>query len=369
MELEATMPRLPQPGSDHGTWGDILNDYLSQTLNADGALKDNIVTPAAIANNAVTTAHIQSGTITEAQLNTDVQNKLNAVGTDYVTVGGALGTPSSGTLTNLTGLPVAGITASTSATLGVGSVALGHISDTTLSRNTAGVLAVGGVAVPTISSASTLTNKRVTKRVTTTTSAAAPAINTDVVDVYGLTAQAVDITSLTTNLTGTPTNGDQLLIYIVGTASRAINWGSSFEGALPNTTNGTARLDIPLVWNALTSKWRPIYPQRAAANITSSAIPSVDISLYKQLTITSLSTAITSLSSGLSGISDLTDGAEFIVTIKDDGIARAITFGATWVAVGVSLPTTTVSGKWLYLGAKWRSSDSKLVLLAVSQET
>lgn len=56
----------------------------------------------------------------------------------------ALGTPASGTLTNCTGLPVAGIVASTSAALGVGSVELGHASDTTVSRSAAGVAAVEG---------------------------------------------------------------------------------------------------------------------------------------------------------------------------------------------------------------------------------
>jgi hypothetical protein len=74
----------------------------------------------------------------------------------------ALGTPSSGTLTSCTGLPVSGITASTSTALGVGSIELGHASDTTLSRSSAGVLAVEGVVVPTVSSTSTLTNKTLT---------------------------------------------------------------------------------------------------------------------------------------------------------------------------------------------------------------
>lgn len=55
-----------------------------------------------------------------------------------------LGTPTSGTLTNCTGLPVAGITASTSTALGVGSLELGHASDTTVSRLGAGRAAVEG---------------------------------------------------------------------------------------------------------------------------------------------------------------------------------------------------------------------------------
>jgi hypothetical protein len=55
-----------------------------------------------------------------------------------------LGTPSSGTLTNCTGLPVSGITASTSLALGVGSLELGHATDTTMARSAAGVVTVEG---------------------------------------------------------------------------------------------------------------------------------------------------------------------------------------------------------------------------------
>lgn len=37
------MARLPQPGLDSGVWGDILNDFLSESLAADGTLKDGAV--------------------------------------------------------------------------------------------------------------------------------------------------------------------------------------------------------------------------------------------------------------------------------------------------------------------------------------
>jgi len=37
------MTRLPVSGSDDGTWGDILNDFLLATHNADGTLKDSVV--------------------------------------------------------------------------------------------------------------------------------------------------------------------------------------------------------------------------------------------------------------------------------------------------------------------------------------
>lgn len=109
------------------------------------------------------------------------------------------------------------------------------------------------------STAVTMANKRLTKRVGTTTSSATPTINTDNFDAYHLTAQAADITSFTTNLTGTPTDFQQLRISVTGTAARAITWGASFENgpvALPTTTVTTTRLDVLLEYSTVTSKWR-----------------------------------------------------------------------------------------------------------------
>lgn len=40
------MSRLPQPGSDGGVWGDVLNDYLLQTHDLTGQLRSDIVTEA-----------------------------------------------------------------------------------------------------------------------------------------------------------------------------------------------------------------------------------------------------------------------------------------------------------------------------------
>lgn len=130
-----------------------------------------------------------------------------------------------------------------------------------------GVDASGAVenctAAVTTSSTDTLTNKRITKRVGTTTSSGTPTINSDNVDMYGLTAQAAAITSFTTNLSGTPTNGQTLWIYIVGTGTFDITWGASFESSAAVTlpTTGaitTTRSDLGFVWNAATSKWRLI---------------------------------------------------------------------------------------------------------------
>jgi hypothetical protein len=105
----------------------------------------------------------------------------------------------------------------------------------------------------------TFTNKRITARVGTTTSHATPTINTDNVDVFRITAQAEAITSMTTNLSGTPVDSDCLVIEITGTAARAITWGASFEAstvALPTTTVSTNKLTVGFLYNSVTSKWR-----------------------------------------------------------------------------------------------------------------
>ena len=106
---------------------------------------------------------------------------------------------------------------------------------------------------------STFTNKRITSRITTITSHATPTINTDNCDCVTITALETAITSMTTNLSGTPTNFQKLIIRIKddGTA-RAIAWGASFEAkgvALPTTTVISKVLTVGFIYDTVTSKW------------------------------------------------------------------------------------------------------------------
>jgi len=123
----------------------------------------------AITSNNTTTS---LGSFTSAQLATALTDETgtgaNVFATSPTLVTPVLGTPSSGTLTNCTGLPISGLTASTSTALGVGSIELGHATDTTISRVSAGVVAIEGVNVVTVSSTDTLTNKTLTSPTLTT---------------------------------------------------------------------------------------------------------------------------------------------------------------------------------------------------------
>lgn len=55
------MARLPQPGADDGTWGDLLNDYLSVSLDTGGELKTDSVFTNAVQDNAISDAKVASG--------------------------------------------------------------------------------------------------------------------------------------------------------------------------------------------------------------------------------------------------------------------------------------------------------------------
>lgn len=103
------------------------------------------------------------------------------------------------------------------------------------------------------------TDLRIKKRIGTTTSSATPTINTDLYDQYTITALSAAITSFTTNLSGTPDEGDSLVIVITdnGTA-RAITWGASFAASglisLPTTTVISTPLTVAFRWSG--SVWR-----------------------------------------------------------------------------------------------------------------
>ena len=113
------MPRLPQPGSDEGAWGDILNQYLLASHAADGTLKSD----------AVTTTNIQDDSIAEVKLDSAVRAKLNS------------GSPS--TLDDLTDVNTTGAVDDQALTYQGGTWQPGTI--TSGESNTASNVGVGGV--------------------------------------------------------------------------------------------------------------------------------------------------------------------------------------------------------------------------------
>jgi hypothetical protein len=67
-----------------------------------------------------------------------------------------------------------------------------------------------------------------------------------------------------------------------------------------------------------------------------------------------------------------TDGQKLMIRIRDDGTARAITWGVgesgAFRAVGPTLPTTTTPNKLMYVGSIWNAADSRWDVIALSEE-
>ena len=108
------------------------------------------------------------------------------------------------------------------------------------------------------SGTTTMTNKRITKRVGSTTSSATPTPDADSQDIYALTALATGATFGAP--TGTPTNGQPLLIRVKdnGTArSLAFNAAFRFPSDIPapTTTTLSKTMYLGFVWNSADSKW------------------------------------------------------------------------------------------------------------------
>ena len=81
------MVRLPQVGGDNGSWGQILNDYLSQSHAQDGSLK-----PAVVGTN-----NLQDNSVAAGKLSAGVQTSLTKADSSVQSINAKF--PSSGNVT------------------------------------------------------------------------------------------------------------------------------------------------------------------------------------------------------------------------------------------------------------------------------
>lgn len=102
------------------------------------------------------------------------------------------------------------------------------------------------------------------------------------------------------------------------------------------------------------------------STITSSATPAINTDNCTQFTITALATAITSMSSGLSGTP--ADGQRLTIRIKDNGSPQSIAWGASWRGVGTTLPTKTNPNSTMYVEGRYNTADSVWDVITVRKQ-
>jgi hypothetical protein len=98
-----------------------------------------------------------------------------------------------------------------------------------------------------------------------------------------------------------------------------------------------------------------------ATTSTASAAINVDNTDLYELTALAAATTIT-----ITGTPK--NGQKLVIRIKDNGTARGITWNSVFRAVGITLPTTTVISKWVYIGCIYNSNDTKWDAVALAQE-
>ena len=95
-------------------------------------------------------------------------------------------------------------------------------------------------------------------RVVTLTDASTVTLNAGTTDIGELSS--LSQTTNFANPTGTPHDGQKIIVEILSSSSQTLTWGANFEGssdiALPTATSGASTLDIMgFVYLGLKSKW------------------------------------------------------------------------------------------------------------------
>lgn len=142
---------------------------------------------------------------------------------------------------------------------------------------------------------------------------------------------------------------------LIGNSSNSLTKAQITAGPGITITNGNGSITIAANGSA---------PR--VTTITSSGTPAINTDNCDAVTITAQAAAITSMTSSLSGTPS--DFQRLLIRIKDDGTARAIAWGASYVDSGSTLPVTTVASKVTTIGLIYDSVKAKWVCLAVDQE-
>ncbi len=186
-------------------------------------------------------------------------------------------------------------------------------------------------------------------------------------DVTGLTALGL----LRTNTGGTAIESAGIAVTDVVTATSTTTLtNKTLTAPIIATISNTGTLTLPtstdtLVGKATTDTLTNKRITKRIGTEVSSATSTPTADSVDQWNITALAAA----DAIAAPTGTPTDGQTLIFRILDNGTARALTWNAIYVARGVTLPSTTVISKYLYVGFIYNATSSKWECVASSQET
>jgi hypothetical protein len=121
-------------------------------------------------------------------------------------------------------------------------------------------------------------------------------------------------------------------------------------------------VEVPTISSVSTLSAKRINPRSVTAASASALTPEVEIGDF--YAFTALAAALTiEVPTGTP-----VAGNRLMFRIKDNGTPRALTWNAIYRAIGVTLPTTTVANKVVYVSAIYNATDTKWDVLDVKQE-
>lgn len=180
----------------------------------------------------------------------------------------------------------------------------------------------------------------------------------------GTTLNAAVVTSSLTavgTITSGTWNGTTIAVARGGTGATTITGVLKGNGTSAFTA-ATAETDYVTPTGTGTLSSKRITPR--VTTIASSSVPTPDSDASDLFTITALAFSATFAAPTGTPV----NGQALIIRIKDNGTARTLAWNAIYRAVGITLPTTTVLGKTLYLGMIYNSADTKWDVIGLSQE-